>query len=384
MSGFRSGIVAVVGRPNVGKSTLVNAIAGRKIAIVSDKPQTTRGHIRAILTTEDVQVVITDTPGFHKPRTLLGKRLNALVGDAVEGVDVVVLVVDADAGVGRGDAFVYERQVAGADGMKICAVNKTDRLDHHGLVPQLAAAEALGPFDEIVPMSARSGEGVDTLLRLMEGALRPSAGSVLRGHEGRGNLRLGVVPQLEAIDWNFPITVEEVVLLGTTGNGRRLPWASRAMRALAHETLDQLGIGALAGRHIRNLSGGQQQRAFIARALVRKPDLLILDEPTSGVDVRTRHDILHLLHELNHEGIAIVMTTHDLNAVAAHLPSLVCVNGRVVAQGTPDQVLTPSVLRALYGAEMVVIRRDGMLLVGDAFSATVEAHDPATHPADIP
>ncbi len=229
-----------------------------------------------------------------------------------------------------------------------------------------------------------SGAGKSTLLRLMQGALRPSAGSVLRGHEGRGSLRLGVVPQLEAIDWNFPITVEEVVLLGTTGNGRRLPWASRAMRGRAHETLDQLGIGALAGRHIRNLSGGQQQRAFIARALVRKPDLLILDEPTSGVDVRTRHDILHLLHELNHEGIAIVMTTHDLNAVAAHLPSLVCVNGRVVAQGTPDQVLTPGVLRALYGAEMVVIRRDGMLLVGDAFSATVEAHDPATHPADMP
>ena len=167
MSSFRSGIVAVVGRPNVGKSTLVNAMAGRKIAIVSDKPQTTRRHIRAILTTDEAQVVITDTPGFHKPRTLLGKRLNALVGDAVEGVDAVVLVVDADAGIGRGDAFVYERQVANADGMKICVVNKTDRLDHHRLVPQLAAAEALGQFDEIVPLSARSGEGVDTLLRLI-------------------------------------------------------------------------------------------------------------------------------------------------------------------------------------------------------------------------
>jgi GTPase len=167
MSGFRSGIVAVVGRTNVGKSTLVNAMAGHKVAIVSDKPQTTRRHIRAILTTDHEQVVITDTPGFHKPRTLLGKRLNALVGDAVEGVDVVILVVDADAGVGRGDAFVYERQLAGVGGMKICAVNKTDRLDHHRLVPQLAAAGALGPFDEIVPISARSGEGVDTLLRLI-------------------------------------------------------------------------------------------------------------------------------------------------------------------------------------------------------------------------
>jgi ABC-type Mn2+/Zn2+ transport system ATPase subunit len=229
-----------------------------------------------------------------------------------------------------------------------------------------------------------SGAGKSTLLRLMEGSLRPASGTITRGHEGRGNLRLGVVPQLEAIDWNFPITVEEVVLLGTTGDGRRLPWASKEVRAQAREMLEKLGIGDLARRHIRNLSGGQQQRAFIARALVRRPDLLILDEPTSGVDVRTRHDILHLLHELNHEGIAIVMTTHDLNAVAAHLPSLVCVNGRVVAQGTPEQVLTPDVLRALYGAEMIVIRREGMLLVGDAFSATIEAHDPSSHQEGTP
>jgi GTP-binding protein Era len=149
----------------------VNAIAGRKVAIVSDKPQTTRRHIRAILTTDEAQVVITDTPGYHKPRTLLGKRLNSLVGDAVRGVDAVVLVVDAEAGVGRGDAFVYERQVGPADGMKICAVNKTDRLDHHAVVPQLTAADALGVFDEIVPISARSGEGVDTLLRLIVGHL---------------------------------------------------------------------------------------------------------------------------------------------------------------------------------------------------------------------
>jgi zinc/manganese transport system ATP-binding protein len=229
-----------------------------------------------------------------------------------------------------------------------------------------------------------SGAGKTTLLRLMDGSLRPSVGSLVRGrHDGRP-LRLGVVPQLETIDWNFPITVEEVALLGMTGDGRRLPWASKAMRARAGAILERLGIGELARRHIRNLSGGQQQRAFIARALIRHPDLLILDEPTSGVDVRTRHDILHLLHELNHEDITIVMTTHDLNAVAAHLPSLVCVNGRVLAQGTPEQVLTPGVLRELYGAEMVVIRREGMLLVGDAFSATVDVHDRAAHPESTP
>lgn len=171
MSGFRSGIVSVVGRPNVGKSTLVNALVGRKVAIVSEKPQTTRGHIRAILTTDDAQIVLTDTPGFHKPRTAFGSRLNALVGDAVEGVDAVLLVVDAKAGVGRGDAYIYDRHVAGATGLKVCAVNKIDGLAHHTLVPQLAAAGELGAFEEIVPVSAMNGDGVDLLRRLLLGRL---------------------------------------------------------------------------------------------------------------------------------------------------------------------------------------------------------------------
>src|SRR3954467_14576662 len=220
-----------------------------------------------------------------------------------------------------------------------------------------------------------SGAGKTTLLRLMEGSLRPGSGTVDRRPGGRSDPRLGVVPQLESIDWTFPITVEEVVLLGLTSDGRRLPWATRGMRARATEVLERLGIAHLARRHIRNLSGGQQQRTFVARALVRKPALLLLDEPTSGVDVATRHDILHLLHELNHDGIAIVLTTHDLNAVAAHLPSLICLNRRVVGAGSPTEVLTPEVLRELYGAEMIVVRQDGMLLIGDEPSAFRDEHD---------
>jgi ABC-type Mn2+/Zn2+ transport system ATPase subunit len=229
-----------------------------------------------------------------------------------------------------------------------------------------------------------SGAGKTTLLRLMEGSLRPGSGTVDRLPDGRSLPRLGVVPQLESIDWTFPITVEEVVLLGMTSDGRRLPWSTRSMRARANEVLDRLGIAQLARRHIRNLSGGQQQRTFVARALVRKPDLLLLDEPTSGVDVATRHDILHLLHDLNHEGIAIVLTTHDLNAVAAHLPNLVCVNGRIVAEGSPEDVLTTGILRELYGAEMVVVNRDGMILIGDTIGATVEPHPREGHPVGTP
>ena len=181
--GHRAGVVAVVGRPNVGKSTLVNALVGEKVAIVSDKPQTTRRDIRAIRTTDDVQIVFTDTPGFHKPRTALGVRLNALVGDAVAGVDVVVLVVDGAAGVGRGDAYVYEQHVAGAgDHARICVVNKIDRVRHHEVVPQLAAAGEMGDWQEIVPVSAIGGIGVDKLLDLLV-ARMPAGPALFPGGE---------------------------------------------------------------------------------------------------------------------------------------------------------------------------------------------------------
>ncbi len=165
--GFRSGVVAVVGRPNVGKSTLVNALVGQKVAIVSDKPQTTRRGIRGILTTESFQLVLTDTPGFHKPRTPLGARLNEIVEEAATGVDAIVLVVDAAAGVGRGDAYVFERQVAPQPCPKICAVNKVDALRGRREIPQLARAAELGEFDEIVPISAKTGAGVGLLLDLL-------------------------------------------------------------------------------------------------------------------------------------------------------------------------------------------------------------------------
>jgi len=237
------------------------------------------------------------------------------------------------------------------------------------------------PEGAFVGVVGPSGAGKTTLLRLLAGALRPTSGEILFGPDGRSKkIRLGVVPQLETIDWNFPVTVEEVVLLGRAADAGLLPWSSSGLRAEARQILSKLGIGQLARRHIRNLSGGQQQRAFIARALIRRPELLLLDEPTIGVDVKTRHDILHLLHTLNHEGIAIVLTTHDLNAVAAHLPSLVCINRRVLAVGSPNDVLTEEVLRELYGADMLVVRQDGMLLIGDVPSAFREEHDRAAHP----
>jgi GTP-binding protein Era len=140
---------------------------GEKVAIVSDKPQTTRRDIRAIWNGPGVQIVFTDTPGFHKPRTLLGRRLNDLVGDAVEGVDLVVQVVDASSGVGRGDAFVYRSQVAPSGVPAFCAVNKLDAVRGRAELPQLAAAAEVGDFAEIVPVAARTGHGVELLRELI-------------------------------------------------------------------------------------------------------------------------------------------------------------------------------------------------------------------------
>ena len=193
--------------------------------------------------------------------------------------------------------------------------------------------------DDFTGVVGPSGSGKTTLLRLILGLVEPTIGTVQR----RPGLRVGYVPQVETINWNFPVTVFETVLMSSR-NGRRWPWASRDERIRVATVLDRLGIGDLADRHIRQLSGGQQQRVFVARALFSAPDLLLMDEPTSGVDVRTRHEVLHLLSELNHDGIAIVVTTHDLNGIAAHLPHLVCLHTRITGEGTPHDVLTPAIL----------------------------------------
>ena len=204
-----------------------------------------------------------------------------------------------------------------------------------------------------------SGSGKTTLLKLIAGTLQPRSGSVTLSP----GTRIGYVPQVDTIDWYFPVTVLQVVLMAADRN-RLVPWASRGSRQRAEGLLEHLGIAELADRHIRELSGGQQQRVFIARALMGRPHLLLLDEPTSGVDVATRHDVLHLLHDLNHtEEIAVVLTTHDLNGIAAHMHDVVCFNRKVIATGTPNEIMRPEFLEATYGAPMHVLSHGGMPVV---------------------
>jgi zinc/manganese transport system ATP-binding protein/zinc transport system ATP-binding protein len=219
---------------------------------------------------------------------------------------------------------------------------------------------------DFVGLVGPSGAGKTTLLRAILGGVEIYSGEVLiDGRPAGGSTRAGYVPQLEAIDWNFPVTVQQVVLMGRATEGWG-PWHRGDAREEAHRVMKRLGIEELAKRHIRALSGGQQQRAFLGRALISNPRLLLLDEPTRGVDIKTRDDVLHLLDELNHEGVTVVMSTHELNAVAAHLPWVVCVNKTIIAQGSPSEVYTPENLRRTYGAEMAVFQYQGMTLVAEA------------------
>ena len=225
--------------------------------------------------------------------------------------------------------------------------------------PVLAGVDLTLRAGDFVGVVGPSGAGKTTLLRLALGTLRPTTGRVERA---RG-LRVGYVPQLETVSWSFPVTVAECVLM--VRSDRWLPWATRAERRAVTEVLDRLGIAHLADRHIRELSGGQQQRMFLARALLREPQLLLLDEPTSGIDVATRHEMLHLLGHLHDEGTTILLTTHDLNGVAAHVPELVALHGTVVHRGRPQEVMTPAVLERTFGAPMEVLEHLGMPVVLD-------------------
>ena len=180
---LRSGFVSLVGRPNVGKSTLVNRIVGAKVAIVSARPQTTRTQIRGVRTTPESQIVLLDTPGIHKPRTMLGERTNERARSTLAEVDVVCMLVDATAKIGSGDRFVADL-VQAVRTPKILVVNKTDVAPHAAVAEHLAIAGAtLGDFDAYVPLSGLTGSGVDALVgeietRLPEGPLYYPGGEV--------------------------------------------------------------------------------------------------------------------------------------------------------------------------------------------------------------
>ena len=166
MSEFRAGFVAIVGRPNVGKSTLTNALVGHKVAITSMRPETTRHNIRGIVQAPDGQLVVVDTPGFHRPRTLLGRRLNEMVQEALIDVDAVVVCFPADQKVGPGDRFITSEATRGG-ATKIAVVTKIDQVSKDRLAEHLLAVSELDSWSAIVPVSAKTGENMERLTEVL-------------------------------------------------------------------------------------------------------------------------------------------------------------------------------------------------------------------------
>lgn len=163
---FKSGFAAIVGRPNAGKSTLLNYLAKEKVAIISDKPQTTRHTIRAILNLENAQIVFVDTPGLHKPKDSLGEHMNKSVRNALRDVDAVIFMVDASQVIGSGDLYIAN-ELALLNTPKIMVLSKIDKLAPGDIEVQLEIAGQLGTFDEIIPLSAAKGENVEALVEKM-------------------------------------------------------------------------------------------------------------------------------------------------------------------------------------------------------------------------
>lgn len=227
-----------------------------------------------------------------------------------------------------------------------------------------------GEFTAIV---GPNGSGKTTLIKAILGLIRPDKGSVNVfglpvGQLSEARSRIGYVPQIFDIDLNFPITVFEAVLMGTYGRigiGRR---PKRQDREAAMRALEKVGVADLKDRSIARLSSGQRQRVFVARALANDPELLVLDEPTTGVDVATTGSLYTLLRELKQDGVTIVLVSHDIGVVAAYVDTVACLNTSLVAHCRPDEAECTAALTDMYGCHVAFLHH------GEAPHIVVEDH----------
>jgi len=194
---------------------------------------------------------------------------------------------------------------------------------------------------EAIGIIGPNGSGKSTLLKTIAGLLTPASGSVaVFGQKPRALApgSIAYVPQIEAVDWTFPATVRDVVSMGRFPRLRPWQFFGAADRAAVARALESVHMGHLADRHIANLSGGQQQRAFVARAIAQAPRLLLLDEPTTGVDAATEEALRVVVRDLVAEGLPVLMTTHDLDRVDVWFDRLMVLDRRILALGTPSEV----------------------------------------------
>lgn len=220
---------------------------------------------------------------------------------------------------------------------------------------------------ERVAVVGPNGAGKSTLFHVIAGVVRPTEGQVRIYGSGPGGHRcVGYVPQRKVVDWDFPVTVTDVVMMGRIGKMGLFRWPARRDRELVRAALDEVGMSAFANRQIGELSGGQQQRVFLARVLAQEAELLLMDEPLTGLDMPSQEAILTLLDRIQAQGVTVMVASHDLNQASEQFPAMLLLNRRLIAFGPPQQVLTTPNLLAAYGGHMHIVRTgDGEVMLAD-------------------
>jgi manganese/iron transport system ATP-binding protein len=212
-----------------------------------------------------------------------------------------------------------------------------------------------------------NGAGKSTLLKVVAGILTPSSGKAeVYGYGAGGHICIGYVPQRSHVDWTFPVTVADVVMMGRVAKLGLLRQAGRSDWQRVREALDQVGMGDLAKRQIGELSGGQQQRVFIARALAQEAELLLMDEPLTGLDIPSQDAIFDILASLKARGMTVLLSTHDLQLARERFDRIMLLKRKLVGFGLPDEVLSPANLRLAYGTHLTMLAgAEGILALSD-------------------
>ena len=235
------------------------------------------------------------------------------------------------------------------------------RYDSHNALDQLSFEVGLG---QRIAVIGPNGAGKSTLFKIIAGVIKPTQGTVsVYGHEPSGHICIAYVPQRSQVDWNFPVSVADVVMMGRISKLGPLRWPRRHDWHIVRQALHDVGLSHLAGNGINELSGGQQQRVFIARALAQEAELILMDEPLTGLDQTTQDDLFQILDALRERKVTIMVALHDLKIAAERFDRVLLLNRKLIGLGTAEQVLTPVLLQEAYGGHLRIMPTSGGVYV---------------------
>ncbi|HSQ17576.1 MAG TPA: metal ABC transporter ATP-binding protein [Anaerolineales bacterium] len=238
------------------------------------------------------------------------------------------------------------------------------RYNSHNALDKLNFEVNLG---ERLAVVGPNGAGKSTLFKVVAGVIKPSQGTVsIYGHEPSGHICIAYVPQRSQVDWNFPVNVSDVVMMGRVSKMGPFRWPTRQDWKIVHQALDDVGMLAMAGNGINELSGGQQQRVFIARALAQEAELILMDEPFTGLDQTTQDDLFQILDALRQRNVTVMVALHDLKMAAERFDRVLLLNRKLVGLGSAAEVLSPERLQEAYGGHLrLVPTSEGVLVLED-------------------